>query len=427
MMDDSREAHLVGAAAAAKFNVYHSRIYAMVLGFIQVALLIIFAVVTKSSKWDENKPAGKNAQLYNYLSGVMLMMFVGFGYLMTFLRHYGLGAVGFTMLITCLGAQISLLAEPLFAADSWSHKVEIGLPELMNAMFCVAACLISFGGLIGKVGPMQLLILVCFEVVFYSANKILILTRWLDIVDCGGTIVIHMFGAYFGLAAALVLGVPSNKFINNIATASTQSDVLALIGTTVLWVYWPSFVVGGLPSDATAQQGLALVNTLLALLGSTVGTFVSSAGFSNGELQPADIQNAALAGGVSIGAVANLDITPVGAILIGCLAGAVSTAGYHYIKVQILQEKMGLHDSCGIHCLHGMPSLIGGLASVIIPHIISDSNAGGSGTQLAGIGLTLVTSIATGLFTGCIMKLLKDGNEMGEDHAYWEVAKARSN
>jgi hypothetical protein len=33
------------------------------------------------------------------------MMLVGFGYLMAFLKCYGLGAVGFTFVITCLTLQ----------------------------------------------------------------------------------------------------------------------------------------------------------------------------------------------------------------------------------------------------------------------------------------------------------------------------------
>jgi hypothetical protein len=36
----------------------------------------------------------------------------------------------------------------------------------------VAAFLISFGGLIGKVNPCQLMVLVVFEAIFYGLNKI---------------------------------------------------------------------------------------------------------------------------------------------------------------------------------------------------------------------------------------------------------------
>jgi hypothetical protein len=44
--------------------------------------------------------APASTQLYMLYIGVCLMMLIGFGYLMTFLRWYGVGSVGLTMLIT---------------------------------------------------------------------------------------------------------------------------------------------------------------------------------------------------------------------------------------------------------------------------------------------------------------------------------------
>jgi len=46
------------------------------------------------------------------------------------------------------------------------------------------------------------------------------------------------------------------------------------------------------------------------------------------------IQNATLAGGVAVGAVADMVIQPWGAVLIGLLSGLVSVVGYKYISVR---------------------------------------------------------------------------------------------
>ena len=45
------------------------------------------------------------------------------------------------------------------------------------------------------------------------------------------------------------------------------------------------------------------------------------------------VQNATLAGGVAVGALANLQIKPWGAMLIGIISGVISTLGYDYVTV----------------------------------------------------------------------------------------------
>jgi len=50
--------------------------------------------------------------------------------------------------------------------------------------------------------------------------------------------------------------------------------------------------------------------------------------------------------------------------LIGLLAGTVSTFGYVYIS-PYLEKKIGLHDTCGVLNLHGMPSIMGAVAGML--------------------------------------------------------------
>merc|ERR1719372_24307 len=73
-------------------------------------LVICYLLKGTDYKLSDAKDLDKES-IYNFYVGVALMMFVGFGYLMTFLKSYGLGAVGFTALITCLGVEFAILAE----------------------------------------------------------------------------------------------------------------------------------------------------------------------------------------------------------------------------------------------------------------------------------------------------------------------------
>eukprot|EP00931_Biecheleriopsis_adriatica_P018933 TRINITY_DN13066_c0_g1_i1.p1 TRINITY_DN13066_c0_g1~~TRINITY_DN13066_c0_g1_i1.p1 ORF type:complete len:1082 (-),score=215.03 TRINITY_DN13066_c0_g1_i1:68-3313(-) len=348
------------------------------------------------------------SSIYNYYVGVALMMFVGFGYLMTFLKAYGLGAVGITMYITCFGVIFAMLVESYMGKGTLS----INFLSLLNGNFAVAAVLISFGGLIGKVNPMQVTVLVVVELFCYCFNKVFLLQQYAEspfILDCGGTIIIHVFGAYFGLAAASVLGLPRDDALN---ASSYTSDIFSLVGTVFLWLFWPSFVAGALPSGA--GQTTALINTVLALLASTVVTFSLTPLLTNGKLDTVPIQNATLAGGVSIGATANL-VGPFGALVIGGVAGLISTVGF------CKSPFFGDVDTCGIHNLHGMPGVFGGLVSVAVPAIYQGTGASWI-FQMNGLIITLFTATITGAITGKLLLEFADNSEPFNDAAHWACA-----
>jgi hypothetical protein len=188
----------------------------------------------------------------------------------------------------------------------------------------------------------------------------------------------------------------------------------------------------------TDQQQYGMVNTILALSASTVcAFFVSSLFDANGRFRPVDVQNATLAGGVAIGCTANLTMSGFGAIMIGCAAGIVSAFGYNHI-MPWLENTMGVHDTCGVHNLHGMPSVVGALASVIVAgykgygpqHREHDNHIYGSTVhsqwwrQWVAIFLCIIFAIVAGLCTGLIMKAANpEGQDKPfQDEVYWTVA-----
>ena len=58
------------------------------------------------------------------------------------------------------------------------------------------------------------------------------------------------------------------------------------------------------------------------------------------------MQNATLAGGVAIGAVADMIILPGWAVIIGSFAGILSTLGFQFLTP--LLKKVYLHDTCNL-------------------------------------------------------------------------------
>jgi ammonium transporter Rh len=136
-----------------------------------------------------------------------------------------------------------------------------------------------------------------------------------------------------------------------------------MIGTLFLWIFWPSFNFA-VAAHNNFEQTLIVTNTLISLTGSCLATFFTCTQLSK-KLSMTDILNATLAGGVAVGASSGVTYYPSVALSIGIIAGTVSTLGFHLLT-PFLERKIGLYDTCGIHNLHGIPGLLGGICSAIV-------------------------------------------------------------
>lgn len=394
------------------------------LGVLQAALIVFFITFTTYDVEELYSPAE-----YVIFRDIMVMLLLGFGFLMTFLKKYGLGAVGFTMMLTAFAVQINIAVE-LFvrllygAEEGVSFPMPITMETIIDGEFSAATLLISFGAIIGRASPLQLVIMMISQSFFYAFNKVFVVFGYIGAEDVGGTMTIHCFGAYFGLAVSYALGDLNSKTTQNNA-ADRVSDITALIGTTLLWVYWPSFV-GATETGVLANEKMCVLNTILALLGSTGATFFLGLKLKHGKFDPVHIANATLAGGVAIGSSARLNIGPGSALLLGAVAGVISVLGYDY-STEFLESKLGIYDTCGVGNLHGYPSLLGGLMSIFF--VAMDSKAeflehsvfSQMCRQALGVGITLAISCCTGLVTGVIMKKsTKETPDEYDDGEWWE-------
>lgn len=367
---------------------------------------------------------------YSMFQDVHVMIFVGFGFLMTFLARYGFGAVGFNFLISALAIQWAVILNELIHGHDY---IAVGIENLLAADFATAAVLISFGAVLGKASALQLLVMTILELILFHVNEI-IGRKHLMAVDAGDSIFVHAFGAYFGLAVARVLFKPGHNDHPK-ETSVYHSDLFAMIGSIFLWLFWPSFNSGGLEGE---DRHRAVVNTYLALGACCVTAFaVSALVDKKGKLNMVHVQNSTLAGGVAVGAIGNFVIQPWGAILVGIVAAIVSVLGYQYLT-PFLASRLGIHDTCGVHNLHGMPAVIAALGSVIAAAVATKENyqdslktvfneakefsAGNqAGYQLAALAVTLVFAIVGGAITGFIMRIPIWGQqqELFEDAEAW--------
>eukprot|EP00929_Paragymnodinium_shiwhaense_P013440 TRINITY_DN121293_c0_g1_i1.p1 TRINITY_DN121293_c0_g1~~TRINITY_DN121293_c0_g1_i1.p1 ORF type:complete len:506 (+),score=55.64 TRINITY_DN121293_c0_g1_i1:98-1519(+) len=464
-------------------NLYSSdKLFVPVLGGLMSMLLVLYAVGARYGDVDNEVSTGgaQIARYYQPFLNVSIMIFVGFGFLVTFLYKYSFSAVSYNFMIACFVYLWNILCagfwENVHEDDHHGHgqyRVFLNMPLLVEGLFGAGAVLISFGAVVGRTTPTQLLVMAFVEVIFYSLN-FYVGALELKAKDSGGSMFVHAYGAYFGLACSFALtklspkhasanssaghigeSVPQTADKDAIELTSPQAhtppatpavhtgtpdyngsrtitDITAMIGTLFLWIMWPSFN-GALAADG--GQLRVVINTTLSLSASCLGTFLMSA-FLGGKFDMVHIQNATLAGGVAIGTAADLYTEPAGALLIGLFASLVSVFGYHFLS-PLRNRTIGLEDTAGVHNLHGMPGLIGGLSGIIVVAAAEKGDYGLSYNeyfadrspstaypyQIYALLVTFFSAIAAGLITGALVSRLptKPKSVRFSDEEHWEV------
>ncbi|XP_068277388.1 ammonium transporter Rh type A [Nyctibius grandis] len=388
-----------------------------------LALLLEVIIIVLFGIFVEYDTSDASPTLYPFFQDVHVMIFVGFGFLMTFLKKYGFSSVGINMLIAAFGLQWGTLMQGFWHMKR--GKINVNIKSMINADFSTATALISFGAVLGKTSPVQMLILTILEITIFACNEHLV-TEILQATDVGASMTIHAFGAYFGLAVTLVLYRPSLKNKHENEESTYHSDIFAMIGTLFLWLFWPSF--NSAIASETIYQMKAIVNTYYSLAACTVVTFaLSSLVDQRGKFSMVLIQNATLAGGVAVGTCADLSIHPFAAMCIGSIAAIISVLGFHFLT-PLLASKLNIQDTCGVHNLHGLPGLLGGIAGIVVTAIKEEARQGvrfTPGMQAAALGSTVGIALVGGALTGGILKLPFLGQPSDQncfdDSVYWEV------
>mmetsp|Transcript_11965 Transcript_11965/g.36124 ORF Transcript_11965/g.36124 Transcript_11965/m.36124 type:complete len:205 (+) Transcript_11965:4845-5459(+) len=110
---------------------------------------------------------------YGTFTDVHVMIFIGFGFLMTFLGKYAFGAIGFNFVLAALSIQWGMLLNGFWhevqTDDRWTW-IHLDLHALIEGDFAAGAVLITFGAVLGKTSPLQMVTVVFLELVFYSLN-----------------------------------------------------------------------------------------------------------------------------------------------------------------------------------------------------------------------------------------------------------------
>jgi len=321
---------------------------------------------------------------------ILAMLMVGFGFLMVFIRKHEYSSLTATFLAVSIAIPFYMLIKS-FGGEEFSNSV-VSINGFLFAEFAAASLLIAMGAVLGRLKMDQYFLLSLLFIPAYIFNEWLLLESGMfsGFLDTGGSVAIHAFGAYFGLG---VIATTAKKFKNApLMESNKTSNEFCLLGSMILWLFWPSFT----SSVVSPELGvLTAINTIFALSGSTITTYIFSK-LIRGKLEIEDIANAALAGGVAIGSACST-VNPGFAMVIGMTAGLVSTLGFTIIAPKVNKLIHGT-DTCGVHNLHGMPGILGGLSAIAV--------TGNPSVQIMAILCTIVVAMLLGRISGLIIGVL---------------------
>ena len=392
----------------------------LIIGFIEIVIIIILAFLFYYKiKFKENDILNYN---YGLLRDMNIMVFIGFGMLHSILRRNSWISITINMLIIAFSVQFALFFNFLWKKafkEDWLDE-NFDFIYLMKAIFISSSVLITLGCLLGKLSIIQYIILAIFETVLCSLNYQLCQEK-LKIIDFGGALYIHTFGAIFGIAASTVLFCSSKikasfKNFSHLNKSNYFSNLTSFLGMIFLFCYFPSFNSALEENSDFREKGR--LNTYFSLFGSVIGSFITSGLFNTGRFVLDEILFGSISGAIIISGCCTICLYHWAAIIVGTLGGIISVLFLSKVKTFFI--KWGLQDTCNIIIIHGINGLLGGL---LTPIFISGLNYNEdnqneyknylfgrefnsqAGIQIGAMFITIGISFIGGVATGYLMKI----------------------
>jgi Amt family ammonium transporter len=213
-------------------------------------------------------------------------------------------------------------------------------------------------------------------------------------VDYAGSGVVHLQGGSLALITAALIGPRVGKYDEHGRPKPILGHDIPMVqlGTFILAFGWFGFNAGSSLAGSDGRIGIVAANTMIAGMAATVSGVIYM-WLKYGKPDPSMMCNSMLAGLVAITAPCAF-VSPVGAFIIGAVAGVLVVLSVFFI------EKRGIDDPVGAISVHGA----NGAWGVLSVGLFAD---GTYGTGWNGVGATeyLGTTGAalkgvTGLFYG---------------------------
>jgi Amt family ammonium transporter len=184
------------------------------------------------------------------------------------------------------------------------------------------------------------------------------------VLDFAGGTVVHINAAIAGLVGSFVIG---KRLGYGKEAMKPHNLVFVMIGAALLWFGWFGFNAGS-ALEANGSAVLAFVNTLLATAAAVLGWSFAE-WITKGKPSMLGAASGCVGGLVAITPAAGF-VGPMGALVIGALAGVVCLWG-----VSGLKKMLGSDDSLDVFGVHG----VGGILGALLTGVFADPALGGTG------------------------------------------------
>ncbi|AIZ56464.1 Ammonium transporter [Candidatus Methanoplasma termitum] len=392
--------------------------------FLMVAVIsfVLFLSGDSSASSGYTTTGDTGLENFKFVKNIMIwFMLMLVAFLMLFIKKYEWG-VALAVLLSAAGSFVVYLAIKQFLfgvsiEEAWNQDL------MLMGVICAITVVIAIGCFLGKLKMWQYFVAgILFAPVFLIVEWFLFgiglehegllhMVFGFNASDAGGSMLVHMCAAYFGLGVAIALR--EKRAFNEPMYTTTHSVSFVWLASMLLWVLWPSFVTALLPAD---QVFWGMMVCYLAGIGSIISAWIVCTAIQK-KVNPLIYTYAMLAGPVAIGAPL-LMIGPWAALVIGLIAGVISALSFIYLHPR-LTKAIGALDVMGVHNLHGVAGWFGAIVAVIAIPLYGIDGADSLTNLVGAIGVFAI-SIALGIVIGFVLKLTR--GKFPDEHMFSDDA-----
>jgi len=393
---------------------------------------------------------------------MLFLTFIGFGMFAGLMRNYRWSGIAFNFLGGAYAMELTFILYGLLRmatreinTTAWEQST-INIFDVGPTIYCAAATMISLSTVSGNLAPAGVLLMTTIEVMAWVLNYWFLIDR-LHVVDNGGSMTVHTFGAVFGLVFSIITSplyesererkrqkravekkskgekiedVPQfDHYSEN--QQSYQTAGIAMGGIMFVCAFMPSF--NAFFSIAELQAS-TVINTIIAILSSVVTAAAASYFLNAQKFSAVDIQIAALTGGVVLSSAHSMFLPPWSSSFMGVIIALLTLMLGRLLK-QSLHDVMK-KDHTSSFFSHGIPGILAAISSMIVLSaysgqtvygvVVNDVFDHGSNQalfQLYGLlislGIAVIGAFAAALILNTINRQVKPPRTPFVETQYW--------